>query len=204
MIIEYLNISGRTAVSWIESLHRYRLRRRSALVDSMYDNHMFVLARIVLLDMATNSAQGGLVTIAVVGATGTGKSTFVNLLSSSNFLVGTGLRSCTPAVQVSPEFSLNGRRFQLIDTPGFDDTLKTDREILRLVSNFLADQYRKNTKLHGIIFMQRISDVKMSGISRRNFGMIRSLCGDNTLKNVIIVTNMWGEITDLPLTEARA
>jgi DNA repair exonuclease SbcCD ATPase subunit len=35
----------------------------------------------------------------------------------------------------------------------------------------------------------------MTGLSRKNFGMFRKLCGDNALQNVVIVTNMWGEVT---------
>ena len=42
--------------------------------------------------------------------------------------------------------------------------------------------------------MHRISDYKIGGISRRNFSMFRKLCGDETLGNVVIVTNMWGEV----------
>jgi hypothetical protein len=34
----------------------------------------------------------------------------------------------------------------------------------------------------------------MGGISTRNFKMFRKLCGDTTLQNVVIVTNMWGEV----------
>jgi len=34
----------------------------------------------------------------------------------------------------------------------------------------------------------------MGGISTKNFRMFRKLCGDSTLKNVIIVTNMWGQV----------
>jgi DNA repair exonuclease SbcCD ATPase subunit len=34
----------------------------------------------------------------------------------------------------------------------------------------------------------------MTGMSRKNFGMFRKLCGDAALKNVVIVTNMWGEV----------
>lgn len=43
--------------------------------------------------------------------------------------------------------------------------------------------------------MHRISDFRMGGISTRNFKMFRQLCGDSTLKNVVIVTNMWGEVS---------
>ena len=34
----------------------------------------------------------------------------------------------------------------------------------------------------------------MTGIARKNFSMFRKLCGDNALQNVVIVTNMWGEV----------
>ena len=34
----------------------------------------------------------------------------------------------------------------------------------------------------------------MGGASRKNFDIFRKLCGDDTLKNVTIVTTMWGEV----------
>lgn len=43
--------------------------------------------------------------------------------------------------------------------------------------------------------MHRISDFRMGGIARRNFSMFRKLCGDETLRSVVIVTNMWGEVS---------
>lgn len=57
-------------------------------------------------------------------------------------------------------------------------------------------------KLSGIIYMHRISDFRMGGISRRNFNMFRKLCGETTLKNVLIVTTMWG-LVDPAVAEAR-
>ena len=42
----------------------------------------------------------------------------------------------------------------------------------------------------------------MGGISTRNFRMFRELCGDSSLKNVVILTNMWGEVNQ-DVGEAR-
>jgi hypothetical protein len=42
--------------------------------------------------------------------------------------------------------------------------------------------------------MHRISDYKLGGIAARNFRMFRKLCGEQSLKNVVIVTNMWGDV----------
>ena len=63
---------------------------------------------------------------------------FINLLSNSKLNVGYGLESCTSEVQVSQPFTLDGRIVTLIDTPGFDDTVKTEAEILRLIADFLS------------------------------------------------------------------
>ncbi|KAJ2935282.1 hypothetical protein H1R20_g1815, partial [Candolleomyces eurysporus] len=90
---------------------------------------------------------------------------------------------------------LDGRSVTLIDTPGFDDTNRSDTEILRMIAHFLSTAYERDQKLAGVIYIHRISDFRMGGISTRNFRMFRQLCGDDTLKNVIILTNMWGEVS---------
>lgn len=52
-------------------------------------------------------------------------------------------------------------------------------------------RYKDGRKLNGIIFLHRISDARMGGIAQKNFRRFRKLCGDHTLKNVVIVTTMW-------------
>ena len=63
------------------------------------------------------------------------------------------------------------------------------------VQTKLFDRYEKGSKLAGVIYIHRISDKRFTGITGRNFKMFRELCGDTTLKNVILVTNMWGEVS---------
>ncbi|KII85056.1 hypothetical protein PLICRDRAFT_178816 [Plicaturopsis crispa FD-325 SS-3] len=142
------------------------------------------------------------VAIAVMGATGSGKTTFINLASGSRLRVGRGLQSCTGTIQVAQPFQLDGRSVTLIDTPGFDDTTRSDTDILKMIAQYLAVAYQNKHRLHGVIYIHRISDNRLGGVSRRNFKMFRELCGDTSLKNVIIATNMWGEV-DLSVGEAR-
>ncbi|KAF9645238.1 hypothetical protein BDM02DRAFT_3069192, partial [Thelephora ganbajun] len=130
----------------------------------------------------------------VMGATGSGKSTFINLVSGSTLGVGRGLRSCTATVQIAGAFDLDGRRVVLVDTPGFDDTTRSDTDVLKMIAAFLATSYERGNTLAGVLYFHRISDFRMGGISTRNFNMFRKLCGDRTLQNVVIVTNMWGEV----------
>ncbi|KAF5347284.1 hypothetical protein D9756_009999 [Leucocoprinus leucothites] len=140
--------------------------------------------------------------IVVMGPTGTGKSTFINLLTESGLLVGNELESCTDSVHFSSPFTVDGKQVILMDTPGFDDTKTTDSDVLKMIAASLSLCRGNHLKLAGVIYMHRIVDNRMGGISSRNFRMFRQLCGDSSLSKVVIVTTMWDQI-DMTLGEAR-
>lgn len=60
------------------------------------------------------------------------------MASGSSLRVGGRLTSCTDDVQLADVFTLDGREVILIDTPGFDDTNKSDTDVLKLIAAFLA------------------------------------------------------------------
>jgi predicted GTPase len=67
---------------------------------------------------------------------------FINRASQSdNVRVGHSIQSCTDAVERADPFQLDGRRIFLFDTPGFDDTDKTESEILKIIVLELENQY---------------------------------------------------------------
>ena len=63
-------------------------------------------------------------------------------------------------------------------------------------------RYKRGRKLTGILYFHPISDFRMDWISTINFKMFQELCGESTLQNAVIVTNMWGGV-DLQVGEAR-
>jgi len=150
-----------------------------------------------------NASSDDAIVIAVVGAPGAGKSTFINLVSGGSHEGGDGLSS-TPQVAASPEFDLGGRRVTLIDTPGFDDDSGISYvDVLKMIAQHLFTTHRPaGFRLGGIVHMQNISDNRIVGIPRRSFSMLRKLCGDETLCNICIVTTMW-ESVDHQVSEAR-
>ena len=60
------------------------------------------------------------------------------MATHSNLHIGMGLVSCTEDVQLADEIIIDGQPVVLIDTPGFDDTNKSDTDILKLIAAFLA------------------------------------------------------------------
>ena len=53
--------------------------------------------------------------------------------------VGSDLESCTQTTEISEPFKMDGRTVYMIDTPGFDDTNKSDADILKEIALYLAE-----------------------------------------------------------------
>jgi hypothetical protein len=79
----------------------------------------------------------------------------------------------------------------LIDTPGFDDTYRSDTDVLRELADWLSQAYEHKILLMGIVYMHRITDVRVGGSAMKNLRMFRKLCGTDGLGSVACVTSMW-------------
>ena len=53
---------------------------------------------------------------------------------------------------------------------------------------------KSGRKLTGIIYLHRITDPRMGGISIRNMRTFRKLCGEDALRNVVVVTTRWDDV----------
>lgn len=137
----------------------------------------------------------GDVFIAILGVTGAGKSTFISKCSEKQVAIGHNLQACTQEVGV---YLCKSRDFNiyLVDTPGFDDTDRSDTEVLREIASWLTASYSNSIKLHGIIYLHRITDPRMQGSGMRNLHMFKRLCGDQNLSNVVMATCQWERVLE--------
>jgi len=86
-------------------------------------------------------------------------------------------------------------RVHLIDTPGFDDSERSDVNVLQDIAHWLSCSFKQGTRLSGLIFLHRISDPRMAGSAKRNLLMFKKLCGENAYKSVILGTTMWSKVS---------
>lgn len=82
----------------------------------------------------------------------------------------------------------------LIDTPGFDDTYKSDAEVLEMIATFLAETYSQDMLLTGIILLQPISGNRVQGNELRRTRLFEKICGPGAFSKVIIATTFWDDL----------
>ena len=74
--------------------------------------------------------------------------------------------------------------------------------MLTEIAEWLTDTYRRDVKLSGIIYLHRITDLRMTGSAKENYLRFQRLCGPEALRKVILATSMW-EGVDPAVGEAR-
>ena len=92
----------------------------------------------------------------------------------------------------------------VIDCPGFDDTTRSDTEILKEITEMLSAQYILGFKLKGVIYLHRITDNRMQGSTMKNLQLFTKLVGEAALSNVVLVTTMWGKVDAKSEEEANS
>ncbi|KAF2870469.1 P-loop containing nucleoside triphosphate hydrolase protein [Massariosphaeria phaeospora] len=132
--------------------------------------------------------------VVVMGVTGAGKSHFINQLAGQEAVKeGASLDSCTQNCQLVP-VSIGHSKLLLIDTPGFDDSERSDSEILTEIARILSAQYELGVQLKGVVYIHRITDLRYARSSVKTFEIFRKICGNQALSNVLLVTSRWKEV----------
>ncbi|OQV10688.1 hypothetical protein CLAIMM_14651 [Cladophialophora immunda] len=131
--------------------------------------------------------------IALMGVTGSGKSSFISLLADQDVEISHSLHSNTVSIKVYSFNDQRGRTVYLVDTPGFDDTTRSDAEVLKDISYLLATMFAADIRLAGLIYLHRISDARMPGSAVKNLRMFQALCGESNYRHVVLATTMWAE-----------
>ena len=98
----------------------------------------------------------------------------------------TGTQECQ-----SYTFKYKDRTVHLIDTPGFDDTKKSDTDVLKDIAGWLLIAYRSNIRLSGMVYLHSISETRMKGSHMTNLRMFQKLAGLENMGHVILTTTMW-------------
>ena len=62
---------------------------------------------------------------------------------------------------------------------------------------WMSSDYRKGKLLSGIIYLHRITDVRIDGSSLKYVKMFQRLCGPDALQNVLLTTTQWSNVNPI-------
>jgi len=84
-----------------------------------------------------------------------------------------------------------GSVITLIDTPGFNDQKRPDTELLKSIVDYIRQQRFGITT---VIYLHRITERKLTGSTILNLRVLRAVCGEHYLQNIVLATSMWATI----------
>ena len=133
------------------------------------------------------------ITIVLLGVTGAGKSTFAHIASGQNVVIGHGVDPCTQD-PLAVHFKLGDRNIVLVDTPGFDDDVRSDVEILGDIAKWLAQEgLITDRPVDGLILLHPATHTFSSGNEKKRKRLLESILGDDAYSRVVIATTNVGE-----------
>ncbi|KAL9095520.1 MAG: hypothetical protein Q9165_002391 [Trypethelium subeluteriae] len=121
---------------------------------------------------------------AIIGRTGVGKSSFIHVLGGRNESNGApeichGSESCTRDVTVF-KAKVDNSSIYLMDTPGFDDTQMTERDIVEMIYLKLEDLYCGDK-------------LTITDQNHKQSRAFEQLLGVNRFVSLVFVSNKWHE-----------
>jgi hypothetical protein len=131
------------------------------------------------------------IVIAVMGVTGTGKSTFIQKVTGIDTGVSDRIKSATTVAHVYKSL-IDGKEVWFMDTPGFNASDQTDTKVLQSISQELAAMYKDDKlKVNGVVYLHPIYEKRMGLRDIQTLRMFEKLVGLSCLKNVVLATTMW-------------
>jgi len=88
---------------------------------------------------------------------------------------------------------VGGTDIYLVVTPGFNDTARSNGDIILAISKGLLTQKALGMKLMGIIYLHDITQYKWTGALKRQLKIVRLITGQENLKHILLVTTKWGD-----------
>ncbi|PWW75186.1 hypothetical protein C7212DRAFT_281927 [Tuber magnatum] len=133
--------------------------------------------------------------IFVMGVSGAGKSSFIKTLGGNDSQMRPPATS--PAESVTHEVGiyktiLDSQEMLLVDTPGFEDNETSNLETLQKICEHILEVTNNPAcVIHGAVYVHNLATSRWSAGDERTWTILKALCGDAAMGNVIVATTRW-------------
>ncbi|KAF9038703.1 hypothetical protein BJ165DRAFT_1499846 [Panaeolus papilionaceus] len=136
--------------------------------------------------------------IGVMGNLGAGKTTFISSASGVD-LFDDAYHFQTerwPVRCVRIPFPESKYSLVLVDIPGFDDPLRTNREILQDIMDWAKSIYQRRIRVSGFVYLYSIADVRFDAGTAAGLLLFKRLVGESSLYRVVVCSTGWNRVSD--------
>jgi len=95
-----------------------------------------------------------------------------------------------------------GRDVHLIDTPGFNDTYRTESTVLQEIAYWLTKSHESGVLLNGIIYLHSIAEPRYTASASKSLALLKAMSGPENYKAIILSTTFW-DTNDVRTEDAR-
>ncbi|PPQ67241.1 hypothetical protein CVT24_011560 [Panaeolus cyanescens] len=89
-------------------------------------------------------------------------------------------------------------RTVVVDTPGFDDNVREDLDILKLIADWLVEAYMRRDAIAVLIYVHDISVDRFHASAVKNLELFKGLTGQYSFSNVVIGTTKSNRLALVP------
>jgi hypothetical protein len=101
-----------------------------------------------------------------------------------------------------PVQGMDGEKYTLVDTPGFDDSSRNHLDILGSIAHYIYSTTRQ--PIAGIVYVHAINEQKMAGKHVLNLKILKEFSGKSFYSNVALVSTMWDNIREDAIASCKA
>ncbi|KAI6107657.1 hypothetical protein EDD16DRAFT_1620546 [Pisolithus croceorrhizus] len=136
--------------------------------------------------------------ILIIGPVGCGKSSFIGKAVGNEEGIGHSLctGSHTREIRATRCSIGNFANAVLLDTPGFDNTSISEKQILDMVSKSLEEVHNGRILLSAILLLHPITDNRLRWTPLKHLRLFQKLCGKEAMAQTGLVTTMWNEVDE--------
>lgn len=92
-------------------------------------------------------------------------------------------------------FEHNGQTVHLVDTPGFNDSGRSELDVFKEIVFWLSSAHSSGILLNGILYLHSVADPRWAGSCAKSVVLLKAFCGPENFASVVIATTHWSSVT---------
>jgi len=90
---------------------------------------------------------------------------------------------------------LLGKTYQIIDTPGLDDSPRANLVVLKSIAAEVSKISKQTQTIGGVVYFHKITNLRLTGSDRTNIEVFEQICGRQFLHRAVFATTMWDTVS---------